>query len=514
MVIHYLLGVDIGTYSTKGLIVDPSNGHVIGSHSIEHGLSMLKPGFVEQDADAIWYNEFAQICRKLIAESGIDPREIKGVGVSGIGNCALPIDENGKPLRPGILYGIDTRATAEIAELEAKFGREKIFKLAGTHLSSSAIGPKILWVKHNESEIYAKTRWWLNSHSYIVYRLTKHATIDIYSSGGYAPMLDIEKIRWNEEMANIIAPLATMPDLLWSSDIAGEVASEAAIETGLAEGTPVITGTIDAAAEAISAGLTDVGDMMLMFGSSNSLILRTDRLFRTQNFWGLNWTEPDTYAIVGGMSTAGSLTRWFRDNFAQQEITAQKNGGVNAYTELVKLAGDSPPGANGLITLPYFNGERTPIYNPDARGVLFGLTLKHTRADIYRSLLESVGFGIRHNVEVLIAENAIPKRILGVGGGTKNLEWMQIICDIANIGLDIPKQQTGSPYGVAFMAGIGTILVSGWEEIKNWIGDTIKLHPNPKNTEVYEPYYQIYRSLYEQTKSVMTDLSDIRRKEI
>jgi xylulokinase len=508
---QYLLGVDIGTYSSKGVLVNSADGLVKGSHAIEHGLSMPKPGFVEQNADDIWWGEFTQISRRLIAISGINPKQIKGVGVSGIGNCALPIDENGKPLRPGILYGIDTRASAEISELESLIGRDKIFQLAGVHLSSSVIGPKILWVKHNEPEIYARTRWWLNSHSYVVYRLTRNATIDVYSACGYAPMLDIEKIQWAGKMAKFIAPLETMPDLLWSSDIAGEVTMEAARETGLAEGTPVIAGTIDAGAEAISAGLTDFGDMMMMFGSSNSLILKTDKLVRTQDFWGLNWMEPNTYAIVGGMSTVGSLTRWFRDNLAPLEVSAQNAGGENAYAAMAKLAQESRSGAHGLIALPYFSGERTPIYDPDAKGMFFGLSLRHTRADMYRALLESVGFGIRHNVDTLLAEGAQPKCILGVGGGTLNLDWMQIICDIAGIEMIIPKQQLGSPYGDTFMAGMGTGLISGWKEIKKWLHKSIEVKPNMKDGILYEPLYRIYRELYEQTKDLMHSLSDIQR---
>ena len=509
----YLLGVDIGTYSSKGMLVNSADGRVEVSYAIEHGISMPKPGYVEQDADVIWWHEFVQICRWLIKESGINPRQIKGVGISGIGNCALPIDENGKPLRPGILYGIDTRATAEIAELESAIGRDKIFQLAGAHLSSSVIGPKILWVKHNEPEVYAKARWWLNSHSYIIFRLTKHATIDIYSSCGYAPMLDIEKIQWAAEMAPYVAPLETMPDLLWSNEVAGEVTKDAAHETGLAEGTPVIAGTIDAGAEAISAGLADFGDMMMMFGSSNSLILKTDKLVRTQNFWSLNWMEPKTYAIVGGMTTVGSLTRWFRDNLAPQEVSVQKAGGENAYAAMAKLAQESSLGARGLIALPYFNGERTPIYDPHAKGMFFGLTLKHTRADMYRALLEGVGYGIRHNIDTLLAEGAQPKRILGVGGGTLNLGWMQIISDIAGIGMAIPEKQLGAPYGDAFMAGVGTGLIGGWGEIKRWVHNNVEIKPNVENRTQYEPLFRIFRGLYDQTKDLMELLSAIQHGE-
>jgi xylulokinase len=316
-------------------------------------------------------------------------------------------------------------------------------------------------------------------------------------------MMDIEKIGWLEEMGKYVAPIETMPRLIWSCDIAGLVTAEAARVTGLAEGTPVISGTIDAAAEAISAGLSNFGDMMIMFGSSNSFILKTDKLIRTENFWSLNWMEPETYAVVGGMATVGSLTRWFRDNLAPLEVAAQKSGGVNAYSAMARMLLDSPLGARGLIALPYFEGERTPLYDPDAKGVLFGLTLQHTRADIYRALLESVGFGIRHNVDSMLA----------VGGGTKNPDWMQMVSDIANIAMVIPEQQIGASYGNAFRAGVGVGLIKNMSEISRWVHNKSEIKPIPANKKKYDPLYQIYRKLYEQTKDLMHDLSVMNRGE-
>lgn len=507
----YLIGVDIGTYSSKGVLVESNSGEVITAHEIEHSLSMPKPGWAEQDPDEIWWGEFVAICRNLLDSSKIDPVQIKGIGVSGIGICVLPIDEQGNALRPGILYGIDTRATAEIEELENKLGKKEIFARSASHLSSSFSGPKILWIKNNEPEVFEKARWFLTSHSLIVFRLTGQATVDIYSACSYAPLFDIENISWSEKAAEIIAPVETLPELAWSCDVVGSVTREASRTTGLAEGTPVIAGTIDAAAEAISAGLTEFGEMMMMLGSSNSLILKTDKLVRTENFWGLRWLEPDTYAIVGGMSTVGSLTRWFRDTLAPLEVAAQRAGGENAYAAMAKLTKDSAPGANGLIALPYFEGERTPIYDPDAKGVFFGLTLQHTRADLYQALLESVGFGIRHNIESMRLEGISPLRILAVGGGTRNLEWMQIISDIAEVEMAIPAQEFGSPYGDAFMAGVGVGIVKDLTEITKWVHYKTKIKPNPDSTPKYKGYYSIYRKLYEKNKHLMHELSALKR---
>ncbi|MGZ9166169.1 MAG: FGGY-family carbohydrate kinase [Anaerolineales bacterium] len=508
----YLLGVDIGTYSSKGVLVEGASGKVAAEHTIEHTLSMPRPGWVEHDPDETWWGEFVSICREVLAKSGAEPGHIQGVGVSGIGPCVLPVDVSGNPLRQAILYGIDTRATEEIALLEKSLGRENIFKHSAAHLSSSANGPKILWIKNHEPEVYARARWFLTSQSYIVLKLTGRAVMDNYTACSYAPLIDVERMQWRAGMDDLITPIRNLPDMSWSSEIAGHVTAQAAQQTGLKEGTPVIIGTMDSAAEAISAGVAEFGDMMMMFGSSNSFILKTDRLVPTDNYWALNWLEPGTFAFVGGMSTVGSLTRWFRDNLSPLELADQKAHGKNAYAALAGLLTDSPPGANGLVALPYFEGERTPMYDPNAKGVLFGLTLKHTRADIYRALLESVGFGIRHNADGMRAASIYPKRILAVGGGTQNLAWMQIISDIADIEMAIPSQQVGSSYGDAFLAGVGVGLFSSLGDIRKWVRYTHTIIPNPDVTAGYQPLYRIYRELYNQTRGLMSDLSALYRQ--
>ena len=481
---QYLLGVDIGTYSSKGVLVEAASGEVIAEHSVEHGIEMPKPGWAEHDADAIWWGEFVQISQELIEKSGVNPKAIISIGISALGACVLPIGADGKPLRKAILYGIDTRAEAEIEELERVFTPEKIFQISGMKLSSQSTGPKILWLKNHEPIVYKQARYFLTSQAYVVLRLTGKATLDIFTMADFTPMGEIRKNCWFRETAEYIAPLEKLPIPTWSCEIAGYVTREASNATGLAEGTPVIVGTTDAGAEAVSTGISQAGDLMIMFGSTIFIVMLADKLMPSPKLWATAWLDSSAYTLQGGTSTAGSLTRWFRDNFSAEELAAQNAGGESAYAALAQMLRESPPGANGLITLPYFEGERTPVYDPQAKGILFGMTLSHKRADIYRSLLEGIGFGIRHMVDTMIEEGAKPTRIIASAGGTRNRGWMQIVCDIANIEMIIPGQESSAPIGDAFMAGVGVGYFKDLKESSKIIKKTTTLKPEPANTSL------------------------------
>jgi xylulokinase len=503
----YLLGVDIGTYSSKGVLVT-TDGSVVASHTVPHVMDMPRPGFFEHDADGVWWHDFVEIVQKLIQKSGISPAQILGIGTSAIGACVLPIAADGRPLRPGILYGIDTRTTKEIEILENQLGKNEIFQKSGSHLSSQSCGPKVLWIRNHEPEVYEKTRWFLTSEAYLVYKLTGKASIDIYTAGGYSPLYDVYQRDWIKKAAQFITPLERLPQAYWSYEVVGNVTAAAARETGLAEGTPVVAGTTDAAAEALSTGMADFGDMMLMFGSSIFFIMKTAELVTTQKFWSSNFLEEGAFSFLGGMSTSGSLTTWFRDQFAQSQIEREKLTGENAYAELTRLAAISPAGSNGLISLPYFEGERTPLHDPQARGMWFGLNLRHTQGDLYRSILEGVAFGIRHNLEIMQAEGVSPKRILAVGGGTKNRLWLQIVADVCNIDLVVPEQQIGASYGDAFLAARGIGLFNHLSEIKQWVKISETIRPNLEHQKQYDFNYQIFRDLYTSTRLLMHRLSD------
>jgi len=236
-------------------------------------------------------------------------------------------------------------------------------------------------------------------------------------------------------------------------------------------------------------------------------------LIPTEHFWSSNFLESGTFAFAGGMSTAGSLTTWFRDQLAYPEMVAELEGEGNAYTVLADAAAQSPIGSHGLITLPYFEGERTPLHDPKARGMWFGLSLKHTRADMYRSLLEGTAFGIRHNLEAMAAEGVQPNRLLLGGGGVNNPVWLQIVSDVCGMDVIIPKQRSGASYGDAFLASIGAGLHRDLAEVSNWVDLEETIHCDPNKHKRYNAYYNIYRELYLQTKTQMHNLSDLTLEE-
>ncbi|NLF02364.1 MAG: FGGY-family carbohydrate kinase [Anaerolineales bacterium] len=493
MTTQVLLGVDIGTYSSKGVLVTET-GEVLAAAAAEHTLSLPRPGWAEHDPEGVWWRDFVSICRELLAKSGIEPQRIAAVGISTISPAVVAIDRRGAPLRPAILYGIDTRATDEI---------EMLTRLTGASLTSQSAAPKIMWIRRHEPEVWARTDRIVNGSGYLLLKLTGEATLDVYDATVFAPFFDPHRLDWDPALADVVAPVDMMPRVTWTCDVAGRVTPEAARLTGLAAGTPVITGTADAAAEAVSAGLSRVGEMMMMYGSSTFYILRSPRLLDTRTFWNSHFLEPDTYVLAGGTATAGSLTRWFRDQFGPLELADERAGGGNAYTALARLAAESPPGARGLVMLPYFAGERMPVQDPQARGAILGLTLSHTRADCYRALLESVGYAIRHNLDAMRAEGIAAERILAVGGGTHNRLWMQIISDIAGIEQHIPEQQIGASYGDAFLAGVGAGLFRSTAQAAGWVRMRETVRPHPDAQAQYERTYSIYRELYTHTAALM-----------
>ena len=500
-----LLGVDIGTYSSKGALCTP-RGEVVAAATIEHGLSLPRSGWAEHDADAIWWGEFVGLSRRLLGQ-GFRGDQIGGIAVSAIGACLLPVDERGRPLRPGILYGIDTRASAEIAWLNERFGEEPMFALGGMALTSQAIGPKIRWLRRHEPDVFARTAKMVAASSYMVLRLTGEYVMDQHTASYYNPLFDLRGLAWDDRFAEPIVEPAKLPPLRWPTEIVGTVTADAAAETGLAAGTPVTTGTIDAAAEAISVGVVAPGDMMVMYGTTMFFIHVTGDPVPDPRMWATAFVLPGLYAIDGGMSTTGALTRWFRDTLGRTELAAEAAGGPNAYVALADLAAAMPPGSDGLVCLPYFAGERTPINDPDARGVYAGLTLSHGLGHLYRASLEGTAYGVRHNLETMEAMGAPPKRLVAVGGGAKNPLWLQIVSDATGLPQDVPEKTIGASYGDAFLAGLATGLVPGLDSLRHWVTLAETYRPRPAEQAVYDAYYPVYRKLYESSKGQLHALA-------
>lgn len=505
----YLLGIDIGTYESKGVIAD-IDGNLIASAVSPHKMDIPRAGWAEHDPEEVWWGDFVRVTGQLLAESGVAPNDIIGVGVSAIGPDVLPVDRDVKPLRKGgILYGVDTRAAQEIDQLNAEIGSDVIFEKCGNVLSSQATGPKILWLKKNEPEVYKQAYKFLTASAFLVARLTGEFVIDHLTGSFCLPLYDFKKRVWDDTLTKEIVDLARLPDLRWADEVAGYVTAEAARQTGLAEGTPVTVGTADAAAEAVSVGATKPGQMMLMYGSTIFMIEVLDKPVVDPRLWANPYLFEGTSALLAGMATSGSLTRWFRDQVTNDLVQAEEAGGANAYSEITNAALAVPPGSDGLVVLPYFSGERTPVNDPRARGVYFGLTLAHSRAHLFRATVEGISYGVRHHLEVMREIGAEPEEIIAVGGGTKSPLWLKCTSDVCGVPQRVPGVTLGASYGDAFLAGMGAGVFSSPEDVNRWLKDIRTVEPDPAVKPVYDEYMRIYLDLYQATKGLMHDIYDL-----
>ena len=477
-------GIDIGTSSSKGVLVT-ADGEVVARASRAHETATPRPGWVEHDAEGVWWADFLALTRELTATG----HRIAGLAVSGIGPVLLPADGAGTPLRPAILYGVDTRAGAEIDELTGELGAEEILRRGGTPLSSQAVGPKLRWLARHEPEVWARTELLLMASSYLVHRLTGRYVLDHHSASQCDPMYDQTAFDWAHDWAEVVAPGLRLPELAWPTEVAGTVTAAAARETGLPEGLPVTAGTVDAWAEATSVGVREPGDVMVMYGTTMFLVQVIAKPSPHPALWTTSGVYPGTWSLAAGMATSGAVTDWLR-----------KLVGAD-FTTLVAEAASVPPGSRGLLLLPYFAGERTPIFDPSARGVIAGLTLAHGRAELYRAALEGIAYGVRHNLEVMRAAGGPARRLVAVGGGTQGGLWTRIVSDVTGEAQVVPAETVGAAFGDAMLAaGAAGADVTGWNP------DDHVVHPSGDG--VYDDFYARYRELYPATADVAHFLAE------
>ena len=472
-----VLGIDVGTASSKGALVR-ADGEIVRQAVREHGVSLPRPGWVEQDAESVWWSDFVGLCRELL--DGVE-EPIAAVGASGIGPCLLPCDAEDRPLRPAILYGVDTRAGAEAVELSERLGAERILARGGSALSSQALGPKLLWLSRHEPEIWAATRRWHNASSFLVARLTGEWVVDHQYASQCDPFYDLAANAWAEDwIAESLSPDLPLPPLAWAAEVVGVVSGEAAVETGLPAETPVVAGTIDAWAEAKSVGATAPGELMVMYGSTMFFTLGADAPAGEPSVWTTAGTERGSLSRAAGLTTSGSLTGWLRELV----------GGPDFGT-LVAEAAATAPGADGLLVLPYFAGE--PL-DPGARGTITGLTLRHTRGHLYRAALEGIAYGARRILQTLADEP--PLRAVAIGGGTRGGLWPQIVSDVTGLAQELPVQTLGAAYGDALLAAEGAGLVapgSSWAEAASVVS------PRPEHRGLYDERYRLFCDLRSST---------------
>ncbi|MDI3547810.1 MAG: xylulokinase [Halanaerobiales bacterium] len=502
----FIMGVDIGTSGSKGVIIS-SDGKVKAEDYIEHDLSMPQPGWAEHDAERVWWGDFKVLLKHLAEKSNLKPRQITAIGISALCPDLLLVDKDDVCLRPAILYGIDTRAKEQVKEMNSIFGEDYLFRLTGNSLSAQSLLPKLMWLRDNEPENLKKAEKMLTASSFIVFKLTGSYCMD-YLSASVGGLVDIKKYEWATDLfkeMNLSPEL--LPELGWATDIAGKISSKASQETGLKEGVPVIIGTCDVAAEAVSAGVLEPGETILVYGSTMSYLQCLNRPILHRGLFSGLYCISNCFFSGGATATAGSLTKWFRDNFSPLEKAVEKQIGINAYELLDDEVNKLASGPSGLLVLPFFSGARSPINDEEAKGVIAGLTLSHNRTHIYKALLEGIGYEIKHNFEVMKEAGVAPEKIIAVGGGIKGTVWPQIISDVLGKEQYCLEQSSGAPLGAAFLAGLGTGIIPDRSLIKEkWIKIGRVVKPSLSTHNVYQKYYQMYRSFYEKTKNCIHQL--------
>ncbi len=473
------LGVDVGTSSTKGVLVD-EHGRIRARATRAHDVRRPRSGHVEMDAET-WWEEFVAIAAELTRDGEIT---VDAVGVSGMGPCVVLTDESGLPLRPAILYGVDTRAGEQIARLTRELGADAILERGGSHLTSQAVGPKLLWVAENEPEVARRARRLFMPASWLAYCLTGEYRLDVHSASQCTPLFDRHSLSWYEPWARLVAPDLPLPRLGWPGEVAGTARGDV---PGIPAGTPVTIGTIDAWTEALSVGAASPGDLMLMYGTTMFLVATTAAPAVGPGLWGTCGVLPGTWSLAGGMATSGAVTAWIT------ELTGADHATLSAE------AVTSGPGARGILMLPYFAGERTPLDDPAARGEIVGLSLEHTRGDLYRAALEATGFAVRHILEALAAAGVDVSRAVAVGGGASGGLWPRVVSDITGIRQALPAETVGASLGAAFLAH-GLL---GSPRIEDWNPSVAVLEPDPSLRDLYDLRYRAYRDLYPATRAIV-----------
>ena len=490
-----LLGVDIGTSSTKGVITH-ADGTVVASAQRRHRTEHPRPGFVEHDPEGMWWKDFRDITAELLPQAD---GPVVGVSVSGIGATTLPADANGEPLRHAILYGIDTRAGAEIDECVERYGADTMVERCLMTINHQSIGPKLMWLQRHEPDVWKQTEQLLMANSFIVERLTGEYTLDSASAAFCIPMFDPRTRRWITEWADEVAPGLALPRVLEPWEEAGRITARGAERSGLPEGIPVCAGTIDALVESASIGVKDPGDVMLTYGTTLGI---AGVVTEPTPSWTLNSVPgvfPGTYILIGPTATSGALTNWMR------ALSDDK-----PFEDLIAEALGTRPGANGLVALPYFAGERTPIWDADARGLIIGLTMAHTRGHLYRAMLEATAYSARSILDAIGEAGVEMERIVAVGGGTKGELWTQIMSDVTGLPQELAKESMGACYGDALFAARAAGLV-GDDTV--WASSAARIEPNTKNRDVYDRLYKIYGELYPATKSQAHALAALQSEE-
>lgn len=497
----YLLGIDVSTTATKALLID-EEGNLAAVASTEYPYETPRPLWSEQEPASWWQGAVSSI-RQVLEKSGASAGEIMGVGLTGQMHGLVMLDEKGNVLRPAILWN-DQRTGAQCDTIRERLGKEKLVQITGNDALTGFTAPKILWVQENEPEYFEKTRHILLPKDYVRYRLTDTYATDRAGAAGTL-LMDIRKRDWSDEVLEALdIPKSWLPDTHEGTEVTGVISESAARETGLLPGTPVVAGGGDQAAQAVGVGAIHEGIIALTLGTSGVVFASADSPFIEPQgrLHAFCHAAPGRWHLMGVMLSAAGSLRWYRDVAAP---------GTD-FDTLLGEAADLPPGAEGLLFLPYLTGERTPHPDPLARGAFVGLTIRHGLPHLTRAVLEGVAFGLRDSF-TLMQESGLPapEQVRISGGGARSIIWRNILASALNTELVTVNTTEGAAFGAALLAGVGAGV---WPDIDTACKNTIRITGStPVDLDAvaqYSAYYQRYRDLYPALKPAFDSLSTLQ----
>ena len=496
-----LLGIDIGTSSCK-VAAFTADGRVAASATEDYPVYYPQTGWAQQNPED-WWEGIAGAVRKILKTPGIARENIAGIGLDGQSWSAVAVDSEGQVLLPTPIW-MDTRANEICRELNEKIGAERIFSVAGNPLQPMYTTPKVIWYERMHPEAYARIDKILQSNGFLVYRLTGAITQDISQGYGWH-CFDMKKGCWDLAMAKELGiPERFLPDVVPCDAVVGHVSAQAAAKTGLLEGTPVVAGGLDACCGTLGAGVHKPGQTQEQGGQAGGMSICMDQYHADPRLILGYHVVPGRWLLQGGTTGGGGAMRWFEQEFGGEERLLAEQLGMSSLDQMNRAAKEIPAGSEGLVFLPYMSGERTPIWDPDAKGVFYGMDFTKKKGHFIRALMEGVAYALRHNLEVAGSAGAKVEVLKAMGGSANSLLWTQIKADITGKKIEVPSSDTATTWGACLLAGKGVGLFESYEKA---IADTIatrRVHePSKADAQAYEKGYRTYRALYDNLKELM-----------
>ncbi len=491
-----LLGIDVGTGGVKAVLIDAC-GRILGRAVHEYPLSTPRPLWSEQNPRD-WHSAALYAIRSVLASAGVEGRQVHALGIAGQMHGLVLLDAVGEVIRPAILWN-DQRTARECAEITAQLGPEHILQLTSNPLLTGFTAPKLAWVRRHEPQAWARTAHALLPKDYVRYALAGTFATDVSDASGTA-LFDVARRSWSAPMCAALAiPHDWLPPVFESNVICAHLSEAAARACGLLSGTPIVAGAGDQAAQALGAGILEPGRICVTIGTSGVVFapLAAHRREPRGRLHSFCHALPGRWHLMGVMLAAGGSLRWFRDTLAQVEQAQARQSGRDAYDLIADLAAQAPAGCDGLRFLPYLTGERTPHADPHARGVFFGLTLRHGRAALARAVFEGVSFGLRDALELLRELHVPINEIRISGGGARSPFWRQMLADVFNAPITHTGVDEGAALGAALLAGLGSGALRDPQELTAATAPAApSTLPDGPSVVAYESAYREYRGLY------------------